>query len=211
MPSQAKVGELTAVPIAPGASVTISGVGTMVYLPLATNLVNVRTRGRHGTSAYMLLSQGMGIRDQEFEQVDLQNPNATIVVVQVWTGLSNFIDRRLILANQSTPNVIFPTYPTANAAASVNFVDKSGSVFVDINLNVWIALYRVALIVCNVDNGITFLLQKSGATTSSGPAVAAIYPLTSLNLPVAGDYTINVGGANINVIGSEIYSAIPYQ
>jgi hypothetical protein len=52
-------------------------------------------------------------------------------------------------------------------------------------------------------------LQLANATTSSGRAVAAIYPQTSLNLPVSGNYTMSVGGGNINVVASEIYSAIP--
>ena len=208
-PVPAKVGQLTAVPIAAGSSTTIAGYGTMAYLVISTAPVNVRTRGSKGTSAYTLLTQGTGVRDVEFDQVDLQNPNSVPIVVQIWTGNANFIDNRLIIANQSIPQVVFPTYPTANAAASVNFVDRSGTNITDINGGLWVALYRVAIIVCNVDGGTTFLLQKAGAATASGPAVAAIYPFTSLNLPIAGNYTINVGGANINVIASEIYSAIP--
>lgn len=208
MPIPAKIGELTAVPIAAGSSTTVSGQGTSVYLVISTAPCNIRTRGSKGTSAYSLLTQGTGAKGLEFDQVDLQNPNSVPIVVQIWTGFAEFIDNRLIIANQSIPQVILPTYPTANAAVSVNFVDKSGSQFADINGKQWIALYRIALIVSNVDNGVTYLLQAAGAGTSSGPAVAAIYPGTSLNLPVAGDYTINVGGGNINVIASEIYSAI---
>ena len=205
----ARVGQVTAVPIAAGQSTTISGSGTSAYIVIATAPVNVRTRGKAGTSSYTTLTQGTGIKGAEFDAVDLQNPNTVPIIVQIWTGLSEFIDNRLIIANQSIPQVIYPTYPTANAAASVNFVDLSGTGFTDINGNQWLALYRVAILIFNIDSGTTFLLQKAGATGPGAPAVGAIYPLTSVNLPVSGNYCLNVGGANINVIASEIYSAIP--
>ena len=204
----ARVGNLTNVPIAAGQSTTISGYGQMVYIVIATAPVNVRTRGSKGTSSYSLLTQGTGINDTEFDVVDLQNPNAVPIVVQVWTGLSKFIDNRLILANQQIPQVAFPTAPTANAKTHIAINDLSGGAFADINGVNWLALQRLAIIVCNVDSGATFLLQAAGAATATGPAVAAVYPLTSLNLPVSGDYSMDVGGGTINVIVSEIYLAI---
>ena len=207
----AKVGQVTSVPILPGFSTTIAGSGDMVYVVVATAPVNIRTRGSggsKGSSTYATFTQGTGIRGQPFDNVDLQNPNAVPIVVQVWTGLSAYIDNRLIIANQSIPQVAYPTYPTANAAASVNFNDLSGTGFADINGNLWLALYRVAIVICNVDSGVTFLLQKAGATGPGAPAIAAIYPLTSLTLPLSGNYRLNVGGANVNVIAHEIYSCI---
>jgi hypothetical protein len=204
----ARVGNLTNVPIAVGQSTTISGYGQMVYIVIATAPVNVRTRGSKGTSSYSLLTQGTGINDTEFDVVDLQNPNAVPIVVQVWTGLSKFIDNRLILANQQIPQVAFPTAPTANSLTHIAINDLSGGAFTDINGVNWLALQRLAIIVCNVDSGATFLLQAAGAATATGPAVAAVYPLTSLNLPVSGDYSMDVGGGTINVIVSEIYLAI---
>ncbi len=208
-PPPAKVGQLTAVPIAVGASTTVAGYGTMAYIVIATAPVNVRTRGPKGASAYSTLTQGTGIRNTVFDAVDLQNPNTVPIVVQIWTGVSQFVDNRLIIANQSIPQVVYPTYPKANTAAAVNFVDLSGSQFADINGNLWIALYRVAIICSNIDGGITYLLQKSGSIISNDSAIAAIFPLTSINLPISGNYTMSVGGANINVIACEIYSAIP--
>lgn len=204
----ARVGNLTNVPIAARQSTTISGYGQMAYIVIATAPVNVRTRGAKGTSSYSLLTQGTGIRDTEFDQVDLQNPNAVPIVVQIWTGVSQFVDNRLILANQQIPQIAFPTAPTANSKTHIAINDLSGGGFTDINGKNWLALQRITIIVCNVDSGATFLLQKKGAATATGVAVAAIYPLTSLNLPVSGDYSMDVGGATINVIVSEIYLAI---
>jgi hypothetical protein len=208
-----KVGQITSVPIAAGQSTTISGSGDMVYVIIATAPVNIRTRGAagsNGSSTYATFTQGTGIKGQPFNNVDLQNPNSVPIVVQVWTGISQFIDNRLIIANQSIPQVVYPTYPTANAAAKVEFKDLSGGGFTDVNGNLWLALYRVAIVICNVDGGTTFLLQNKGGKVTDSPskAVAAIYPLTSWNESFAGDYDINLGGANINVIAHEIYAAI---
>jgi len=208
----AKVGQVTSVPILPGYSTTIAGSGDMVYVIVATGPVNIRTCGRSGSagsSTYATFTQGTGIQGQPFDNVDLQNPNAVPIVVQVWTGLSAYIDNRLILANQAFPNVVYPTYPTANAGPSVDFKDLSGGAFTDINGGLWLALYRIAVVICNIDGGTTFLLQQAGATGPSAPAIAAIYPLTSLTLPISGNYRLNVGGANINVIAHKIYAAIP--
>ena len=204
----ARVGNLTNVPIAAGQSTTISGYGTMAYIVIATSPVNVRTRGAKGTSSYSLLTQGTGIKDTEFDAVDLQNPNVIPIIVQIWTGLAQFIDNRLIIANQQIPQVALPTCPTANSKTHISIKDVSGGSFTDINGVNWLALQRLAIIVCNVDSGATFLLQRAGAVTASGLAVAAIYPLTSLNYPASGDYSMDVGGAAINCIVSEIYSAI---
>ena len=203
-----KVGNITNVPIAAGQSTTVAGYGQEVYIIIATAPVNVRTRGSKGSSSYSLLTQGTGIRDTDFDAVDLQNPNAVPIIVQIWTGLAQFVDNRLILANQQIPQVAFPTAPTANSLTHIAINDLSGGAFTDINGVNWLALQRLAIIVCNVDTGATFLLQKAGAATATGVAVAAIYPLTSLNLPVSGDYSMDVGGATINCIVSEIYLAI---
>ena len=204
-----QIGQVTAVPIAAGSSTSVAGKGQYVYVVISTAPVNVRTRGSAGTSSYSTLTQGTGFRFQPFDVVDLQNPNTIPIVVQLWTGQSEFIDNRLIIANQSIPQVVYPTYPTANAAASVDFTDLSGGAFTDINGNNWLALYRVSIIICNTATGTTYLLQKAGAAGPSDPSIAAIYPQTSLNYPCSGDYSLNVGGGNINVIASEIYSAIP--
>jgi hypothetical protein len=205
----APIGQLTNVPIAAGQSTTISGSGDMVYVAIATAPCNIRTRGSKGNSTYATFTVGTGIRGQPFDSVDVQNPNTIPIVVQVWTGLSQYVDNRLILANASIPNIVFPTCPTPNSVANINFKDLSGGGFADANGKNWLALYRVAIVVCNVDSGATFLVQPYGSVVANGPAIAAVYPLTSWTEAISGDYCMNVGGANINVIAHEIYAAIP--
>lgn len=209
MTSLQKVGQAFPLNIPAGQSVQVNANGTNAYLIVSTAPVNLRARRQQSVQAYSLYAQGTGFEQTEFSSVEIQNPNSAAVVCLLWVGTSNFIDKRLILNTQTIQQVAFPTYKTANSAAAVAINDLSGGPFTDINGNKWLAISRVAIIVCNVDTGVTLLLQKSGAATSSGPAVAAIYPLTSLNLPVSGNYSLSVGGGNINVIVSEIYLAIP--
>jgi hypothetical protein len=131
------------------------------------------------------------------------------VVFELHVGFQGFIDNKLIIADTLYPNVVRPTYPTPNAAAIVEIDDISGEAFTDINGGEWYALNRLAIIICNTDNGVTLLLQKADSIVANGPAIAAIQPTFSLNYPASGDYVLHLGGANINAIVSEIYRAIP--
>lgn len=204
-----KVGQAFALNIAPGASTQVNANGTNAYLIVATQQVNLRARRKTSVQAYSLYAQGTGFEETEFSSVEVQNPNATSVNVLLWVGTSNFIDKRLILNTQTIQQVACPTYQTASSAAAVAFNDLSGGSFTDINDKKWLAISRISIIICNVDSGVTLLLQKAGSAVANGPAVAAIYPLTSLNYPASGNYSLSVGGGNINAIASEIYLAFP--
>ena len=82
-----------------------------------------------------------------------ENPNTVPIVVQIWTGVSQFVDNRLLIANQSIPQVVYPTYPKANTAAAVNFVKVSGSQFADINGNLSDSYFIVAVVLLNINEG----------------------------------------------------------
>lgn len=144
-----------------------------------------------------------------FTQVEFQNPTANAVVVSLFVGWQEFIDRTLIINNVTNPAVVNPTYPTPNTAASIAINDLSGQTFTDINGKKWIAISRVAILVFNTDTAATYLVQLKGAATSSGKAIAAVFPQTAVRLDVTGDYAMATGGGNINAIVSEIYNAIP--
>ena len=167
----------------------------------------MRARSKLGVQAYSLYTQGTGFENTEFTSVEVQNPTAAPVVVSVWVGRSNFIDRRLILASQATPQVANPTNPTVSAT-TVNINDLSGGSFTDINGKSWLAISRVLILISNLDSGVVLLVQKTGGTGSSA-AILAVQPLTDRAIPVSGNYTLNNGGAAVNAIVSEIYLAIP--
>ena len=194
--------------IVSGATIPVTISGSMFYLLAATAQVAIRPRG----GVFTLYPQGTGQNyraEDAFPSLEINNPNSFSVVISVVIGWDTFVDNRLILAQAQYPNVAFPTYPTANAAAVVHFVDLSGTAFTDINGGKWYALYRVAIVISNLDTGVTYLLQKAGATGPSSPAVAAIFPATSFNEPLSGNYDLNLGGANINVVAHELYASIP--
>jgi hypothetical protein len=206
----AKVGQVSNLAIAAGTSQQLNIDGTNCYLLLATSPVNMRARDKVSVQAYSSYTQGTGFEASEFTSVDIQNLNTFDVVVSVWIGRSAFIDKRLILANQETPNVANPTYPDPGSAPATNvdIDDLSGQPFTDIDGNKWLALYRVMILISNLDSGVVLLVQKSGGTGAS-PAILAVQPLTDRAIPVSGNYTVNNGGGNLNCIVSEIYAAIP--
>jgi hypothetical protein len=145
-----------------------------------------------------------------FGQLQIINPTANAIVFEIFVGFDGFIDNRVILAQVSGLRLVaYPTYPVTSAAASVAINDISATAFNDINGNQWYAVNRVAIIISNPDTGVTLFLQEEGSSIANGPAIAAIYPLTSLNYPVSGNYSLSVGGGNINALVSEIYNAIP--
>jgi hypothetical protein len=197
-----------------GQTITQPGGGTRAYLLIATAPVNMRARGTlYGTDAYTTYQVGQGISKAgdnaiPFDVVDIQNPNNIPVVISVWIGYSDFIDNRLILANASIPQVVNPTYPVPGAALAVQIPDLTGGGFVDVNGKPWLALYRVAILVFNLDHADVYFVQKYGAVNAGDPSVGAVQPLTPVRFDFSGDYTIQQAAA-INAIVSEIYAAIP--
>jgi len=143
-----------------------------------------------------------------FTMMEVRNNNSFVVVFELFVGFQGFIDNKLILSNSLYPQIAYPTYPTASAAAAVAINDLSGTKFTDINGGSWYALYRVAIVISNTDSGVTLNLQKAGAATSSGPAIVTIFPLTSIRIDVSGNYSLSIGGGNVNAIVSELYSAL---
>jgi hypothetical protein len=184
--------------------------GTMFEFLVQTGAVAVRTRTNQFIGQFNTYPNGTGEQNIEFEALEVKNLSATVTVaVSMFVGDSSFINRQLILAQGLTQQIIYPTAPKANVTATIDIVDLSGSPFTDLNSNQWIAINRVAILVFNLDTGATYLIQKAGTVTSNDNAGGAVYPLTSLNLPVNGNFRMATGGANINCIVSEIYQAVP--
>lgn len=190
-----------------GGSMPINIPGSTFYVTYCSSPLSVRP---YPGGAFDTYPQGTGRRfEVGFTRLDLLNPSANPCLFQIWVGFDEYIDKRLILSTTSYPIVAYPTYPTANAATSLAINDLSGTKFTDINGNKWWAISREGIYVFNIDTGVTALIQKAGAITSSGPAVGAVYPQTSLRLPYQGNYSVQVGGGNINLIVSEGYYALP--
>jgi hypothetical protein len=195
--------------IADGQILPIPCAGTQFYLLISTGPIDVRPSG----GVFNTYSQGQGLQldlENAFTQLEVRNSSGFPVVFRIFVGFDGFIDNTLIL--NVNPNgsqqVAYPTYPTPNSAAHVDIPDLSGQSFRDVNGKQWYALARVAIIISDTDTGVTFLLQKSGASTASGEAVCAIFPQTSIRMDIAGDYSMDLGGANLNCLVSEIYNAL---
>lgn len=182
--------------------------GTQFYVIVQTGALLIRPSG----GVFNAYTQGTGLQLEEinaFSLLEIKNENAFPVVFSLFIGFDQYIDNRLILANTGELLVARPTYPVASTAAAVNINDISGAAFQDINGNSFYALSREAIYIFNPDPGVTLLLQLSGSAVANGRAVAVIYPLTSLRYAAAGNYSLSVGGGNINAIVSELYNALP--
>lgn len=195
--------------IAAGASLQYPVSGNTFYVTFTSAPLTIRPANGAGNP----YDTGTGLSIPEinsFGNLELSNPTANPIVFELFIGFDGFIDNRVIIATSSRlQSVAYPTYQTASSTASVAITDRSGQAFNDINGNPWYAVNRQSIIISNPDVGVTLLLQRAGSAVSNGPAIAVIYPLTSLNYPVAGNYSLSVGGGNINAIVSEIYNAIP--
>lgn len=192
-----------------GASLPLSCSGRFFYLLNTSGPLQIRPRN----GAFQEYNQGTGLEieyeENAFDLLEIKNNSSNPVAFEIFVGWDSFIDKRLILSMSSTPFIVRPTYQEASSAALVDIDDISGTSFTDINGGEWYALYRVAIIISNVDTGVTLLLQKADSVVSNGPAVAAIFPSTSIRYDASGDYRLHLGGANINALVSEIYASIP--
>lgn len=191
-----------------GSSVPFPATGNTFYLLAASAPLQIRPSG--GSFAEYRTGTGLDIvGENAFSQLELKNTTANPISFSLFVGFDGFIDNRVIVAGDISQQVAYPTYKQASTAAAVAINDLSGQKFTDVNGGQWYALNRVAIIVSNIDSGVTLLLQKAGSSTASGDSICGIFPLTSLNYPVSGNYSLSVGGGMINAIVSEIYNAIP--
>lgn len=192
--------------IAAGQTIPFAVSGTEFYLSAASNAVQIRQSGGEFTS-YV---QGTGLQvNRGFDSLEIFNPNSFPVSFQLFVGFDGFIDHRIFNVSSTTPNVAFPTYSLPLTAVAVGITDLSGQGFFDIDGNPWLALFRQAIVISNVDPSATILVQAQDALTQNGPAIAAVFPMTSWIEPLSGNFSLNVGGGNINALVHEIYQSIP--
>lgn len=185
--------------------------GSQFYMLTASAAVDIRPMAAGSVGFFDTIVTGTGKNFgnvNAFEQLEVKNNNAFAVIFSLFIGWDDYIDKRLIVASNTNPQVIFPTYQVPSSAAVVNINDLSGQAFVDINGGKWYAVNRVAIQIFNPDTGVTLLLQKAGSVVGNGPAIGIIYPQTSLRIDASGNYCLQLGGANINAIVSEIYNAV---
>lgn len=209
--TRAKASQIITNVVVAGGTLPLRVTGSQYYMLTCSAPVNIRPMAAGSVGFFDSHSTGTGKEFGDvnaFEQLEIFNPNSFTVVFSLFIGWDGFIDKRLIVAGNVNPAVLFPTYQTPNTAPVVNINDLAGQSFVDINNGKWYAINRVAIQIFNPDPGVTLLLQKAGAVAANGPAVGIIYPQTSLSIPASGNYCLQLGGANINAIVSEVYNSV---
>jgi hypothetical protein len=180
--------------------------GSQFFVRACSQPISIRPDG--GVLASYDNGDGLQVKEQNaFNGLEVVNATANPITALIFVGWDTFLTRALILQNTILPNVAYPTYPTANVGSHIDIPDLSGQSFLDADGKKWFALSRQAILVGNPDPGATILLQKAGATGATGVAVAMVPPQTTLRFDAAGDYSIDGGGSNLNLIVSEIYQA----
>lgn len=193
--------------IQPGETIPLSVAGNTFYVTVATAELQIRP----GKGAFNGYTVGTGLDldlSNSFELLEVANPNAFAVVFQIFVGFDRYIDKRLYLDTTNLPLVTIPTYPVPNTAPAVPIIDLSAQVVTDINGQEWYAISRQSILIANVDAGVTLLVQQFGSVVANGPAIGAVPPLTSWQVATSGDFTLHLGGANINAIVAEIYQCL---
>lgn len=191
-----------------GQTLPVPASGTQFYVIVCTAAIAIKPSG----GVFNSYAQGKGLQLDEvnaFNLLQVRNDNAFPVAFSIFVGFDAYIDKTFILNQTGQATVAYPTYPTANSSIQVLIPDLSGQAFSDINGNQFYALSREAIYIFNPDPGVTLLLQKANSNISNGPAVGIVYPVSSLRYAASGDFSLSVGGGNINCIVSELYEAIP--
>ena len=190
--------------------ITLTASGNKFYVISCSSPLSIQPQraGSMGATNSYGVFQGSEVQTG-FDTLIVSNPTAYPIVGIIWVGFDEFINNQLALVGTTFQNVAYPTYSAPNSAAVVNIPDLSGQPFYDINGKRWGAISRVCIEVFNLDTGVTMLLQKYGSAISNGAAVGACYPVTPIRFDFGGNYTLNIGGGNINAVVNEIYQAIP--
>ncbi len=192
------------------AEISLTQAGSFFYVIACSVPVSIQAvrAGAIGATNVFGAGQGQPVSDG-FDTLAIKNYQLIPAVALIWVGYDAIINNQLLLVSSSYQNIVNPVYNVPNSAGRVDIDDISGRFFTDLSGKKWGALQRVAIEVFNLDTGTTMLLQKKGATTAVGPAVGAIFPATPIRFDFGGDYCITLGGAVINAIVNEIYSAFP--
>lgn len=207
----ARTSQLISNVIAPSATLVLPCSGTRFYFAYSSGAINVRPNG----GVFNTYVQGTGLAlttvANAFVLLEIQNPNTSPVLFQIFVGWDNFIDNRLILQTQTQPQVAFPTSPVTSSTNLIAINDLSTTKFFDINGAPWFGVSRTSILITNFDAAATYLLQAATPppASSASPAIMGILPAGIYNVPVQGNYVISTyGGGNINCVVSEVYTAI---
>lgn len=141
--------------------------------------------------------------DQYFTGLELRNTSATATVTLLfWAGFGDYIDRRLTVVDGRFNSVVpvreAPTIYLARTSASI-----AGLTTVTFNTLPALTVRRKAIVVSNMDLANSLLILD----TAGNPGTA-VFPLTSVTLPISGEVKVRNGTASAIVcyIGEIFYS-----
>lgn len=189
-----------------GGTLQIPAAGNEFYVQVTTGTINIQPD--NGVSNPYDSGTGLQLDlSNSFSLLQVKNPNAFAVVFQIFVGFDQFIDRRLYLNQNLTPQITIPTVPLSGS--TVILIPDLGGSQQTVDGVKWNLIQRSNLLVGNADSGATYILQRKTAPVTTAPFPGfPIYPLTSFNIASTGDFSMSAGGGAMLAYVFETYSAL---
>lgn len=189
-----------------GGTLQIPAAGNEFYVTVTTGTIQIQPDNGVANP----YDSGTGLQldlSNSFSLLQVKNNNAFAVVFQIFVGFDTFIDRRLYINQNLTPQITIPT--VALSGSTIVLIPDLGGSQQTVDGVKWNLIQRTSVLVGNADTGATYILQRKTSPVTSAPFPGfPVYPLTSLNVQSTGDFSMSAGGGPMNVYIFETYSAL---
>ena len=198
--------------ISAGSTIPVPVNGTQFYVLACSSSLDINYNPG-GTFQTYYTGTGLQLDDASaFTSLQVRNNSSSSVSVLIFIGFGKFIDNRLIIDQNTNPNVCVATSITPSTSPLIQIPDKSGMLITSAQGKQYYAMSRTSIIVSNVDQtqGVYLQAVGVGSLTNNASGVVFVPPTQDIVFPCSGDYAIKLNGStNVNVIVSEIYTGIP--
>jgi hypothetical protein len=199
--------------IGAGTTIPISLQGTEFYVIASNGTVYIRPNPGGTFNEYF---QGTGqsmAPGSAFTMLEVQNQNTFPVAILIVVGFGSFIDKRLIIDQNTNPNICVATYSVPQTSPILRIPDLSGQLITSVQGTKYYALNRVQLTVSNVDTTTPIYIQgytSDSALTNNVGGVLNVPPQQDIVLAASGAFGLTLNkSTNVNCLVSEIYQGIP--
>ena len=168
----------------------VSQYGQSFYFLGATSPIEVKT----DLTAFKPYRKGTGEEfpnELRFKRLEIKNPNAYAVTVQIWIGFGKYLDNRFEVLDSYVK--IVSALPAGSIAAATSLTLNGSPTGTQIQ--------RKSIVVSNLDPTSDLVILDE-----DDDFVCAVFPRTSITLPISGVVKVrNTTGVSISCYVSEIW------
>jgi hypothetical protein len=178
--------------------------GDRFFYDVGNGSLFIQTDSQHESEYF----PGMGLRfdraKDPFTTIRIRNPNTHAVYYIIWAGFDDLDDRRTFYPSLQFKQIVSATYDwqADGMLLSIDIPDLSGTTLNYDGLN-YFAVNRQLLYVFNQDSANGAIIE-----TPAGRKLAFVLPYGSLQIPLAGELTVN-NAAGADLFISELYNCLP--